>query len=138
MGLTDEHEFDDIEDETEYAGEIGEALDEDDDEDIAEEFVDNGKGQKVHKPEKVEIQIRDKNEDGTPCRFGDTVEDVGGQLFVSVSYMARRYGGSGGHIGEEDIQHAIAQAKICIEREGDIPIVKDYRVKESLSEWFGG
>ena len=128
MGLTEEEEFENLtEDE-----------DEDEDDDIVEEFIDNGKGQKIRKPEKIEIQITDKNDDGTLKRFGEGVDDVGGQPYTSVSYMAKRYGGSGGHIGESDIQHAIEMAKKCIEREGDTPVVKDMRVKESLSEWFGG
>ena len=126
MGLTEEEEFEILTEEL------------DEDEDIVEEFVDNGKGQKVHKPEKVEIIINDKNDDGTLKRFSESVDDVGGCAFTSVSYMAKRYGGSGGNIGEKDIQHAVAQAKICIEREGDIPIVKDLRIRESLTEWFGG
>ena len=126
MGLTEEEEFEILTEEL------------DEDEDIVEEFIDNGKGQKVHKPEKVEIIINDKNDDGTLKKYSESVDDVGGCAFTSVSYMAKRYGGSGGNIGEAEIQHAVAHAKICIEREGDIPIVKDMRVKESLSEWFGG
>jgi len=127
MGLTEEEEF-----------EILTQEDDEVDDDEVEEFIDNGKGQKVHKPEKVEIIINDKNDDGTLKKYSESVDDVGGCAFTSVSYMAKRYGGSGGNIGEKEIQSAIAHAKICIEREGDIPIVKDLRVKESLTEWFGG
>jgi len=78
--------------------------------------------EKKRKPDKVEILIKPN------CGpYDESVEIYGGQLFTSVDYNGRIYGGAGSCNSEEEIQNSVAHAKKRIIGEGDIPIVKDLR-----------
>lgn len=109
-----------------------------------DDSVDNTNNQMKHKAKKVEIYIRNRHEDGTEYRYSPSVDGGrGGCLYTSVRFNGSHYGAGGGCIGDEEIQSSVEHYKKCIEREGDIPIIKDYReiVEEKetkLDAWFGG
>lgn len=72
---------------------------------------------------KVEIIITNLNYDNTPCINSD------GEPYTSVGFMAKRYGGGSPCFNEEEIKRSVESHKEWIRKEGDIPIVKDLRVK---------
>ena len=91
-----------------------------------DEFIDDGEDliQPKTKPDKVEIII----EPGHHTKNGAE--------FTSVGYSGRIYGGSGPYDTPEEINKAVEWAKERIRSEGDIPVVKDLRIKQDLGRWF--
>lgn len=99
---------------------------------------------KVHVAKKVYIEIRNQRDDGSECMYGDDVDEEGnvspGGPYTSVGFFSNTYGGSGGckRDDPEEINSSVEHYKAWIIKEGDIPIVKDYRQEKKLSDWFGG
>lgn len=100
-----------------------------------DEWADDGEELKKPKvPQKVYIEINDKNMDGTPCQFSD-----GSGFFTSVGFQTFTgcmYGQSGPYTSPEGIQKAIESCKAHITRMGDIPVVRDLRESAKLTRWF--
>lgn len=113
---------------------ISEQTDYEDDEDLIDnDFTVDATGHKKKKnPQKVEITI-----EGGHHYSESACNDKGGQEFTSVGFMAKTYGGCGGCDTEEEIQNSVKSYKGWILKEGDIPIVKDLRIEQSLGAWMG-
>ena len=77
------------------------------------------------KPKRVEIIIQEDNYNPS---------HKNGREYVSVSFMASRYGNASPCDSEEEIKNAIISYKKRIIEEGDIPIVKDLRNAPNLTQ----
>ena len=78
-------------------------------------------------PDKVEIIIKPNS-----GPYDESVPIKGGKLFTDVKFSARNYGAGGGCDTPQEIEDSVRHYKEWIKREGDIPIVKDLRIKERL------
>jgi len=54
-----------------------------------------------------------------------------GAEFTSVSFNARRYGSASPCDNNQEIEDCIKHQSEWIKREGDIPIIKDLRIKQT-------
>lgn len=73
---------------------------------------------------KIIIKITDMSSESCP------------DLVFSVDMMAGNYGGASPCSNAEDVKRAIKHFKDWAIREGDTPIVKDYRQKAKLSAFW--
>lgn len=121
-----------------------ELCDEDDESVIESNFgVDKTTGKKFRIPKKVTIEIYDVNPvDGHKCQYSDGA-GVDGELsnkpYTHVGFSASYYGSTSPCNTEDDIISSIEYCKSWIIREGDVPIIRDYRIRgQKLADWFGG
>ena len=77
------------------------------------------------KPKRVEITIQKDNYDPS---------HKNGKEYVSVDFMANRYGSALPCDNEEQVKDAIISCKKWIIEEGDIPMVKDLRNAPNLTQ----
>ena len=77
------------------------------------------------KPKRVEIIIQKGNYDPS---------HKNGRGYVSVDFMASRYGRASPCDSEEEVKDAITSCKKWIIEEGDIPIIKDLRNAPNLTQ----
>ena len=68
--------------------------------------------------------------------YHKSVDNVGGMPFISVDYGERKDGRAAQYVGacpcnnEKEVQHAVKHAKEVIIKDGDIPIIRDFREDE--------